>query len=35
MTAIENVLKGGGNLTRDMGGTANTTELGKAIEAAI
>ena len=35
MTAIENVLKDGGNLTRDMGGTANTTELGKAIEAAL
>ncbi len=35
MTAIENVLKEGGNLTRDMGGTANTSELGKAIEAAL
>ena len=35
MTAVENVLKDGGHLTRDMGGTANTTELGKAIEAAI
>lgn len=35
MTAVENVLKDGANLTRDMGGTANTEELGKAIEAAI
>ncbi len=35
MTAVENVLKDGGNLTRDMGGTANTTELAKAIEFAI
>ncbi len=35
MTAVENVLKDGGNLTRDMGGTANTTELAKAIESAI
>lgn len=35
MTAVENVLKDGGNLTRDMGGTANTQELGKAIEEAI
>ncbi len=35
MTAVENVLKDGGNLTRDMGGTANTAELGKAVEAAI
>jgi tartrate dehydrogenase/decarboxylase/D-malate dehydrogenase len=35
MTAVENVLKDGANLTRDMGGTANTQELGKAIEAAI
>jgi tartrate dehydrogenase/decarboxylase/D-malate dehydrogenase len=35
MAAVENVLKDGGNLTRDMGGTAATTELGNAIEAAI
>jgi len=35
MTAVENVLKDGGNLTRDMGGTADTIELGKTIEAAI
>ena len=35
MTAVENVLKDGDNLTRDMGGTANTVELGKAIEAAV
>ena len=35
MTAVENVLKDGGNLTRDMGGTANTTELAEAIESAI
>lgn len=35
MVAVENVLKDGVNLTRDMGGTANTVELGKAIETAI
>jgi len=35
MTAVENVLKAGGNLTRDMGGTANTDELAKAIESAL
>lgn len=35
MAAVENVLKDGANLTRDMGGTANTVELGKAIETAI
>ena len=35
MAAVENVLKDGVNLTRDMGGTANTVELGKAIETAI
>jgi tartrate dehydrogenase/decarboxylase/D-malate dehydrogenase len=35
MLAIENVLKDGANLTRDMGGTANTVELGKAIAEAI
>ena len=35
MTAVEHVLKDGGNLTRDMGGTADTIELGKAIAAAI
>jgi tartrate dehydrogenase/decarboxylase/D-malate dehydrogenase len=35
MTAIENVLREGSLLTPDMGGTASTTELGKAIAAAI
>jgi tartrate dehydrogenase/decarboxylase/D-malate dehydrogenase len=35
MAAVENVLKDGAHLTRDMGGTANTVELGKAIETAI
>ena len=35
LTAVENVLRDGANLTRDMGGTATTEELGKAIEAAI
>jgi tartrate dehydrogenase/decarboxylase/D-malate dehydrogenase len=35
MTAIENVLRDGDNLTRDMGGTANTEQLGKAVAAAI
>ena len=35
MTAVENVLREGAQLTRDMGGKANTVELGKAIEAAI
>lgn len=35
MTAIENVLREGTNLTPDMGGKANTEELGKAIAAAI
>lgn len=35
MTAIENVLREGANLTPDMGGKANTKELGKAIAAAI
>ena len=35
MQAVEDVLKDGGNLTRDMGGKANTEDLGKAIEAAI
>ena len=35
MLAIENVLREGANLTRDMGGKANTEELGKAIAAAI
>ena len=33
--AIENVLKDKACLTRDMGGKANTVELGKAIESAI
>ena len=35
MTAIENALREGANLTRDMGGKASTEELGKAIAAAI
>ena len=35
MTAIENVLREGANLTPDMGGKANTEERGKAIAAAI
>ena len=35
MTAIENVLRSGADLTRDMGGKASTEALGKAIEAAI
>ena len=35
MTAVENVLREGTQLTRDMGGQANTVELGKAIESAI
>ena len=35
MHAIENVLAEGACLTRDMGGTASTVELGKAIAAAI
>ena len=35
MTAIETVLREGKQLTRDMGGKANTIELGKAIAAAI
>jgi tartrate dehydrogenase/decarboxylase/D-malate dehydrogenase len=35
MTAVENVLRDGANLTRDMGGKANTAQLGKAIENAI
>ena len=35
MTAIENVLREGAHLTPDMGGKANTEELGKAIAAAI
>lgn len=35
MKAIENVLREGANLTRDMGGTSSTIELAKAIEAAI
>ena len=34
-TAIENVLEDGSALTRDMGGQANTVELGDAIAAAI
>ncbi len=35
MMAIENVLREGKHLTPDMGGKANTTELGAAIEGAI
>ena len=35
MSAVENVLREGSSLTRDMGGKANTEQLGKAIEAAI
>jgi len=35
MTAVENVLREGKCLTRDMGGNANTEELGNAIEKAI
>ena len=35
MAAIETVLREGRQLTRDMGGKANTVELGKAIAAAI
>lgn len=35
ITAIENVLRDGANLTPDMGGSANTESLGKAIAAAI
>jgi tartrate dehydrogenase/decarboxylase/D-malate dehydrogenase len=35
MHAIENVLAEGACLTRDMGGTASTVELGKAIAAAM
>ena len=35
MTAIENTLRERENLTPDMGGKANTEDLGKAIEAAI
>lgn len=35
MTAIENTLREGAQLTPDMGGTANTEGLGKAIAAAV
>ena len=35
MTAIEDTLRDNANLTPDMGGTASTDELGKAIESAI
>ena len=35
MTAVENVLREGKCLTRDMGGNANTEELGNAIEKAV
>jgi len=35
MAAVERVLREGRCLTRDMGGTASTEELGKAIAAAL
>ena len=35
MTAIENVLREGVHLTPDMGGSADTSSLGKALEAAV
>ncbi|NIB40991.1 tartrate dehydrogenase [Pseudomaricurvus alkylphenolicus] len=35
MEAVERVLKEGAGLTRDMGGTASTQELGRAIEMAV
>ncbi len=35
MAAVENVLREGKQLTRDMGGKANTAQLGKAIESAV
>jgi len=35
MSAIENVLRGGAQLTPDMGGNANTSDLGRAIEASV
>jgi tartrate dehydrogenase/decarboxylase/D-malate dehydrogenase len=35
MTAIENVLRNSENLTPDMGGSADTVGLGKAIAASI
>jgi len=35
VSAFENVLKNGGPRTRDLGGTANTEEVGKAIAAAL
>jgi isocitrate/isopropylmalate dehydrogenase len=35
MTAIENVLRNSENLTPDMGGSADTEGLGKAIAASI
>jgi len=35
LRAIEEVLRGQNNLTPDMGGTASTEELGKAVEAAL
>jgi tartrate dehydrogenase/decarboxylase/D-malate dehydrogenase len=35
MSTIENVLREGKQLTPDMGGNSNTTELGKAIESSI
>ena len=35
ITAIENTLRDGINLTPDMGGSANTAGLGKAIAASI
>lgn len=35
MTAVENVLREGDCLTRDMGGTASTQQLGRALEQAV
>ena len=35
MTAVEDVLREGVDLTRDMGGTASTQQLGQAVEQAI
>jgi tartrate dehydrogenase/decarboxylase/D-malate dehydrogenase len=35
ITAIEHVLREGGHLTRDMGGTASTEQLGRAVREAI
>ena len=35
VTAFEDVLKNGGPRTRDLGGTANTKEVGETIAAAV